>query len=384
MATSRLNINLSVVAENYRYLDKLSAQHVKTGAVVKADGYGLGMKQVAQKLYQTGCRLFYVAQLQEGAALRRAFDERGWRDAQIVIFEGVPEYGDCDECAHYRLTPVVNQRGDAEKIARFQQKKGTKLPSILHVDTGMHRLGFGEDIGEALSEITLCGVMSHLACAEQSGHPLNTQQLEKMRALATAFPNLPLSLANSGGVFLGPPYHFDQVRPGIALYGMMPDPMHYPAQHPGQHNDYLRPVVTWEADIVQMRAVRKGESVGYGADWVATKDGWLAVLAVGYADGYARTLYTHKQEGKQKHGGEKRNIVEIEGVGVPLAGRISMDLSVVDVSALPESMRAHARTAVLIGTHYSLADMARDRNTISYEVMTGLGKRIKRLYDGHE
>ncbi len=373
MPSSRLHIDLEAVASNYRYLNSLSSPVTQTGAAVKADAYGLGMSRIAARLYDEGCRTFFTAQIEEAVSLRRHFDQSTVTDTQIVILEGL-RAGEEDLCLHNRLTPVINHLSQAHLTADFRKK--TQRPifsSFLHLDTGMNRLGGGRDEHERLradspllADIPLCGVMSHLACADEAGHPANEQQLALFRQISTPFSNLPKSLSNTAGLFLGRQYHFDLARPGIGVYGEMPDPV--------QHNDYLLPVFRWEADILQIRSIGSGESAGYGAVYTAAAPRRLATIAAGYADGYARSLFRPEAGIIAK--------IEIAGQLAPLAGRVSMDMIIADVSDIAEARLATANTATLIGKTYSLAEMARDRGTISYEVMTGLGDRCMRLYDG--
>ena len=372
MTSSQLHIDLSAISDNYRTLHSLTRQTTKTAAAVKADGYGLGMEAVSGALYQAGCTTFFTAQIQEAISLRTAFIDKGYDGADIAVLEG-PHAKDIALFEAHKLTPVINHTGQAEAIAAYQRQMETRLAAILHVDTGMSRLGYGQDThnlltndNSPLAELDLCLVMSHLACADEPANDYNRFQLEQFQNLTASFADIPKSFSNSGGIFLPPSYHFDLTRPGIALYGAMPDP--------AMQNKHLKPVVSWYADIIQIRNLKKGECAGYGAMFTADAPTRLATIAAGYADGYARALY-QPQKGRIAK-------VEIAGKHVPLAGRVSMDLLIADVTSLSDVELQSADKACLLGPHYGLPEMAADRNTISYEVLTGLGDRLTRLYDG--
>lgn len=374
MTSSQLHIDLSALSDNYRTLHSLTGQTTKTAAAVKADGYGLGMEAVSSALYKAGCAIFFTAQIDEAISLRAAFRNKGYDGAAIAVLEGLRGEDLALYDAH-RLTPVINHSGQAEAITAYQRQSGKHLPAILHIDTGMNRLGFGQDShylltsdNNPLKELKLCLVMSHLACADEPENDYNAFQLEQFQQLTAPFAGIPRSLCNSGGIFLPPSYHFDLTRPGIALYGAMPNP--------ATDNKYLKPVVSWHADIVQIRNLKKGECAGYGAMFTADAPIRLATIATGYADGYARALYQPQHNKIAK--------VEIAGKIVPLAGRVSMDLLIADVTSLSDAELQSADKACLLGSHYGLHEMAADRNTISYEVLTGLGDRLTRLYDGSD
>ena len=336
---------------NWRWLDSQTASTCRTAAVVKADAYGLGLAGIAPILHQAGCRDFCVAQLAEGIALRQLLP-----DVSIQVLEGLLPGTEADYTA-YQLTASLN---DASQIARASamQETGSAPPPWLHIDTGMARLGL-PDLPESLPDgLRLAGVMSHLACADQPHHKLNREQLARFSTLAGRLEG-PASLAASGGILLGPDWHFDRTRAGIALYGFAPLPV----------RDGLSPVFDWHAALLQVFSVEAGQTVGYGADFIAEKPMRLATVGAGYADGYARSL-------------SGVGMIEIAGYLTRPVGRISMDLTVVDVTAVPAGLLDRTTHACLLGAHYTAEDMARDRGTISYEVMTGLGGRSVRHYDG--
>ena len=370
MGASRLNINLQALTANYHYLDQCSSSATRTGAAVKADAYGLGMVPVSRVLYDCGCRQFFVAHLFEGIALRQEINNQ---NCQIFVLEG-PQKNELPDYLAYQLTPVLNSAEQIDRMSSFNQASTTPLSVAVHIDTGMSRLGLDRINPDALTSsisvddhLPVCLVMSHLACADEPAHELNLHQLGTFNQLSAKFKDTPKSLSNSAGILLGQDYHFDLTRPGISLYGTMTDP--------ARVNENLQRVFSWQADILQVRMIEKGETVGYGAEFTATQNTKLATLGVGYADGYSRALFRPDQ-----------NCVATVGIGgyaAPLAGRVSMDLIVVDVSHVPDAVLQTADHAELIWEEFRLEDMALARHTIAYEVMTGLGGRIIRHYDGH-
>lgn len=367
MGASRLIIDLQALTANYRYLDQYSSLTTRTGAAVKADAYGLGLGPVSSALYDSGCRQFFVAQLSEAVALRHVLQQP---DCQIFVLEG-PQRRELPDYQASNLTPVLNTTEQIETILAFNQTARAQLRPAVHLDTAMNRLGLNISEIDALMSamqdkgLDVCLLMSHLACADEQEHELNKAQLDAFTRLSAAFPDTPKSLSNSAGILLGNPFHFDLTRPGISVYGAMADPS---AVH-----EALRPVFRWQADILQIRTIDVGESVGYGAEFTATKRTRLATIGAGYADGYARSLY-RPEAGRIAVAG-------IGGYAAPLAGRVSMDLSVVDVSDIPDAVLETTESAELIWDGFRLEEMAHARDTIAYEVMTGLGGRVKRQYD---
>ena len=368
MGASRLNINLHALKANYRYLDSCSAPTCRTGAAVKADAYGLGLGPVSNALYHSGCRHFFVAQANEAIALRQSL---GDKLCKIFVLEG-PNVNELIDYQAYKLTPVLNTAKQVENIVSFNRTNSSPLPSALHIDTAMSRLGLATEDVQRLSNnllssahLQLCLVMSHLACADDPLNRLNEEQLNIFLSIAAQFGKTPKSLANSAGILLAEAFHFDLTRPGISLYGVM--------TNPATKNKQLKPVLNWQADILQIRTINKGQSVGYGADFTAKTKMKVATIGVGYADGYARDLYKPEQN--------KTTLVGIGGYAVPLVGRVSMDLIVADVSKIPDTILQKTDYADLIWSGYQIEQMALDRRTIAYEVMTGLGARAKRHYD---
>jgi len=349
-----LEIDLGAIVANWRLLAEKAAP-AACAAVVKANGYGLGAGPVARALFAAGCRRFFVATLDEGIALRQALGP----EPAIAVFNG-PLPGSAPEFVTARLTPVLNDPGQIDSWAALTA--GEKPPAMIHVDTGLSRLGLSPAqfaaCLERIQALAAGGLISHLACAETPAHPLNAAQRARFFAARQRLPGLKASLAASSGIFLGPDFHFDEVRPGAALYGVNPCA--------GSPNS-MRPVVRLAAKIVQIREIDSGESVGYGAAHVMGGSGLLATAAIGYADGWPRSL-------------SHRGCGWIAGKRVPLLGRMSMDLATFDVSAVPPSELYPGNMIELIGEHYGVDDAAADAGTIGYEILTALGSRYHRVY----
>jgi alanine racemase len=359
-ASAVLEIDVAGIAENWRFLARRVAP-AGCAAVVKADGYGLGASVVAGALAAAGCRRFFVATLDEALGLRRTLAEPG----EIAVLNG-PVPGSADEFVEARLVPVLNDPGQIAEWQRAAKRRGP-LPAMLHLDTGMARLGLTEREFDHVTDepcrsgvIRWRAVLSHLACADEPNHPLNRDQHARFLASRRRLGGVAASLAASSGIFLGGDYHFDFVRPGAALYGVNPQP--------GLPNP-MRQIVHLNARILQIRDVDAGQPVGYGATHVMTSAGRLATVAVGYADGWLRSL-------------SQRGSGRIGGVRVPLLGRVSMDLAVFDVSAVDPSIAQPGGFVELLGDDYGVDAAAADAGTIGYEVLTALGRRYHRIYHG--
>jgi len=353
-----LTIDLDAIVDNYRVLQRRSAP-AETGAAVKADAYGLGAERVAPALAGAGCRSFFVAHLDEGIALRRILPA-----AWIAVLHGPPAGAERDLVEH-RLTPVLSEPGQVTRWAKLATHTPSRLSAILQIDTGMTRLGLGRTEVEALvadhailNALRLTTVMSHLACADEPLHPLNAAQLARFDELRALLPPLKASLANSSGIFLGPGSHFDLVRPGVALYGVNPAP--------GQKNP-MRPVVRLTAPVIQLRHLEGPAAVGYGARHRSEAGRRIATVAVGYADGYLRSL-------------SGCGHASIDGLRVPVVGRVSMDLITLDVTEVPESRVEPGQAIDLIGEGCDLDALAAKAGTIGYEILTSLGGRYLRRY----
>ena len=344
MACGTLTIDLDALVENWRTLDAMSAPGTETGAVVKADAYGLGAGPVARALWRAGVRRFFVAMAEEGASLREAIGP----DAEIFVFSGHMR-GDTDTIADLALTPVLNS---TEQLTRHVEALPGH-PFAIQLDTGMNRLGMEPAEWEAVRDIALSLtprlVMSHLACADEPDHPMNRRQLETFRALTEGI-SAPRSLAATGGILLGPEYHFDLTRPGIGLYGGAP------------HTE-ARPVVRLSLPVIQTRPVAAGESVGYGNAWEAPEEREIATVSGGYADGLIRAMGGRAQlyDGDQP---------------CPIVGRVSMDLITADITDLP----ARPESLDILCPAQGVDALAEAAGTIGYEILTALGPRYQRRH----
>ena len=356
-----LTIDLTALCDNYRLLAGRLAD-AACAAVVKADAYGLGAARVAASLARIGCRQFFVAHLSEGLALRDLLPA----EAEIFVLNGLMP-GAEPACLDAGLTPVLNSLAQVDAWTGFARERGRALPAILQIDSGMARLGLAPaEIDELardparLDGVALRAVMSHLACADEPDHPANRAQLAAFEAQRRRLPPAPASFANSSGIFLGPDYHFDLARPGAALYGVAPVP--------GRPNP-MRAVVRLDARVIQTRTIAAGDAVGYGHVFRATAPTRLATLAVGYADGWLRSAGRAGQ-------------AFVGDQAVPIAGRVSMDSLILDISALPEAMLQRGDLVELIGPHQSIDQVAEAAGTIGYEILTSLGGRYARRYIG--
>ncbi|MFW2543570.1 alanine racemase [Primorskyibacter sp. 2E107] len=344
MAQARLSIDLGALRANWSALaGKASAE---AGAVVKANAYGLGIEQVAPALAAEGARRFFVAIAEEGATLRRILGP----GPEICVFSGHMA-GDAAMIGEAKLTPMINSID--QMLRHVESLPGH--PFGIQLDSGMNRLGMEPAEWNALRDIALAQkptlIMSHLACADEPDHPMNAHQLRSFRDMTDGI-DTPRSLSATGGILLGPDYHFDVTRPGIGLYGGLP------------FVD-ARPVATLAIPVIQVREIAAGETVGYGNTFTAPAPMRVATIAGGYADGILRGM------GPEAH-------VWAEDTRCKVLGRISMDLIGVDVTAL----NTEPETLELLGKHQSVDTLAGWAGTIGYEILTSLGQRYARAYHG--
>ncbi|RRH73963.1 alanine racemase [Falsigemmobacter faecalis] len=346
MATGILSIDLAAICANWRAMDRVSAATTETSAVVKADAYGLGAGTVARALAGAGARRFFVAVAEEGAQVRQALG-----DGFEVNVLGGHCSGDTALIRDFGLTPMLNS---VEQVTRhFENLPGHAFG--IQLDTGMNRLGLEPDDWAAIADIVLDArptlLMSHLACADAPDTALNRDQLETFHTLTDGL-GIARSLAATGGILLGPDYHFDVTRPGVGLYGGLPF-------------DGASPVVTLSLPVIQHRLVQPGEYVGYSLGFRATQPTRVATIAAGYADGLSRAL-----SGKAT--------LWAGDVPCPLLGRVSMDLMTVDVSHLDQV----PETLDILGPHQGVDALGGVAGTIGYEILTSLGHRYARRYLG--
>ena len=360
LAGGRLTVDLGALAANWRSVAERVGPKVEASAVIKADGYGLGIVAVARALAAAGCRTFFVAVASEGIAVRAAVP-----DAVIYVLAGLLPGTAAAHAAH-DLRPVLSSRAEVDEWAAAK-RAGMPTNSAIHIDTGMNRLGLSMDEANALAAdrdlvaaVSPSLLMSHLACSDEPEHPMNRTQVERFRSVRALFPGIPASLANSGGVLLGPDWHFDMVRPGIALYG---------GDIVAGVRTPMRPVVTLEGRVLLVRDAKVGETAGYGATRTFDRPTRLAVLGLGYADGF------HRITGRAGSGSAR---AFIRGSSAPFAGRVSMDLITIDVTDIPGVARGD--WAELFGPNLPIDEAASHAGTIGYEFLTGLGRRYPRRY----
>jgi alanine racemase len=367
LAGAVLSINLTALQSNYKSLAK-KAGKAACGAAIKGEAYGLGMAQASKALWDAGCRDYFVARPKEGEELRGLLSE-----ATIYILDGLLP-GQSEFYALHKLRPALTSIDGAQEWSAFGKRNGQALPCALHVDTGINRLGLSmQDFhGLTLDKSLMQGLdvsllMSHLACADSPDHPLNEKQRQRFSVVRSALPNVPASLANSSGIYLGKGFTHDLVRPGVALYGGNPIS---PKKNP------MQPVVHLEGKIIQVRDVKKGETIGYSGTWKAPRDSRIAILGAGYRDGVPRTLSSKQKDGPAQ--------VWIAGKRCPIVGRVSMDMMAIDVTELKPTLLQKTGRAEIFGRHISIDEAASWAGTISYEVLTRLGSRYARVYSKAE
>ncbi len=347
----RLYVDLEKVVHNYKAIQNHTK--VEVSVVVKANAYGIGFGPVAKILEEEGCRSFFVATLPEAIALRKILP----KTSSIHIFNGITE----------ESIPIVKELGLTPVIASIPQlelcAKHFSENFVLHFNTGMNRLSLTEEglakVLKILKPTQVAHVMSHLACADHPKDPKNADQLKKFKQIISHFPDSTYSLAASEGIALGRDYYFDRVRIGMSLYGTLGTP-------PGM-TEKLEFSFKSQAAILQTQTIHKGESIGYGASYVAPSTRRIATIAVGFADGLPR-------------GASNNGVVYVEGYEAPIVGRVSMDLTVIDISDIPESMAAVGKWVDLVYDEASFARLAKDSNSAVYELITRLGQRYDRIY----
>lgn len=352
-----LEIDLDAIGMNYTYLRSRHAGPV--AGVLKANAYGLGAVRVAPCLHARGCRHFFTAHLSEALAIRPELPDGMVAVLNTMLPGSESAYLDAG------IEPVLNSLDEIARWRAQAARLGRRLPALLHVDTGMNRLGLdAADLAalqadhSLLDGIELRYIMTHLVSAELPADPINAAQHAAFAAACAGLPKAPRSFANSSGIFLGPAFASDLARPGAALYGLNPTP--------GQPNP-LRQVVRLRAQVLSVRAVPVGASVGYNSTWIAARPSRIATIAVGYADGWHRRL-----------SGSGHAV--FDGAPVPLVGRISMDLTTYDATDHPAVVPGS--WLELIGADRTADDIATDAGTNGYEVLTSLGARYARHYTG--
>ncbi|WP_264715870.1 alanine racemase [Limobrevibacterium gyesilva] len=361
MSGAVLEIDLAAIGANWCTLRALHSAGPVAG-VVKADAYGLGAAQVAPVLHAAGCRHFFVAHLAEAEAIRGLLPQHGPDATLLAVLSGLIP-GTEALYAESGIVPVLGSLAEIDHWAAHARRLGRILPALLHVDTGMHRLGLDARELALLAQdparldgIGLRYVMTHLVSAELSDDPLNETQRRRFAQACAVLPATPRSLANSSGIFLGDAFASDLARPGAALYGINPTP---------DRPNPMRPAVRLRARVLQVREIPAGESVGYNAIWRAGRPSRIATACVGYADGWLRS-----QSG--------RGHALFDGAPVPLVGRVSMDLTTYDVTDHPAI--GPGAWLELIGPDLPADAVAQAAGTNGYEILTSLGRRYARVY----
>lgn len=368
MTSPRLHLDLDALAQNFHLLRQRGSAALPTdraAAVVKANAYGLGLAPVAQRLWQEGCHRFFVAVAQEGIELRGLLP-----DAQVYVLAGVTTQTQ-DALTTHGLTPVLNTPDQCALWSRLPQAR----PAALHIDTGMHRLGLPWDYDlRTLPALQLELVMTHFARADEWSHPMRQEQLDRFAACVTPlrdqFPGVLFSANNSAaalsnhdaslGLLADVPMDVDRL--GIGLYGVNPHVER--DSEPAKHR--LANVATLEAQVLQVRPVRAGAEVGYGATYRVSRASRLATIGAGYADGVPRLL-------------SNRGQVYFRGHRLPIVGRVSMDSLVVELPDKATCNLQEGEWVEIFGSHLSVDDVAHAAETIAYEIYTGLGSRVTRL-----
>lgn len=373
-------IDIDAVRENYRRYRALAGP-VPVGASLKANAYGLDVERIGPALAAEGCEIFFVALPCEAIALRKLLPQ-----ACIVVLCG-PDAESAPLFVRHRLSPALNS---LEQIAEWQKvcaAGAAAEAAALHIDTGMARLGLSPEEVERLTVepsrldgVALQCVLSHLACADDPEHSMNARQRDAFIAAAAALEpttgRVPRSLANSSGAFLGADFHFDLIRPGAGLYGINPMPSHA--------NPMLQTVSIY-ARIVQIRNVAPPQTVGYGAAHRVTQPSRIATVAIGYGDGYMRAVGNIASGAGIDACSSRNKAVAHAYIGetvVPVVGRVSMDLITLDVSGVPDEAVYPGAIVELMGDRIPVDEVARWAGTIGYEVLTGIGDRLHRIYSG--
>ena len=355
-APSVLTVDLGALRRNYRLIAERTGA-AECAAVVKADAYGAGIEPVSRALAAAGCQTFFVASLDEALALRTL------QPAPVIYYLNGLMPGDTAVCRAHGIRPTLNDPAQIERWTADGIAHGEALPTALHIDTGMARLGLTPretaalvDAPDRLRGFDITLLLSHMACADTPDHPMNVEQRDQFEAAAETLPAAARSLAASSGALLGPAWHFDMVRAGVALYGVSP--------HPG-HLNPMEQVIQLQGKILQIRDVDTPQTVGYGAAHRFERPTKVATVAAGYADGYPRSL-------------GDAGVAYFGKIAAPIVGRVSMDLITIDIS---KALDAKPGDMVdLIGPNNDLDSVAAAAGTIGYEILTRLGRRYHRRY----
>ena len=355
-----LEIDLKSICHNFKTIKKKVSKNCIVAATVKANAYGLGVKQVSKSLIKHKCKDFFVATLMEGIELR-SYN----KSVHIYILNGL-DSGKCSIYKKHKLTPVLNSIKQIKEYEIYQSKIKKSMDAIIHFDTGMSRLGLDEDEtkklidnkNNILKKTNIKYIMSHLACGDDPKNKKNNEQLKMFRKISKSFKNIKMTLANSAGVLLGKNYHFDMVRPGISIYGGN--------ALKNEKNTYKH-VIKLTAKLIQIRQIKKGSTVGYGATYKAKQKMIVGSISIGYADGLNR-LFSNNMKCYYKK--KKINLI----------GRVSMDLVTLDLSKFHlEDIQINNQIEI-INDQNNINQICMNIGTIPYEILTSLGHRYSRKY----
>lgn len=357
---SILEINLKALKSNYRLIKGL-VKKAEVSGVVKANGYGLGAAEVVNSLYEEGCKTFFVAHADEALKIYSLCP-----DIHVYVLNGLMT-GDVKEFASYpNITPVLNNHYDIKVWQEMAKKTAKKLPAAIHIDTGMNRLGLGTDERDTLLKdksllegLDIHFIMSHFSSADEKDHPETSRQAQEFAQVMSHFPDVKGCLCNSAGIFVSSEYHYDLVRPGMALYGLNPTP---------QQKNPMKQVVRLATRILNIQTIKAGEHVGYAASYQAEKEETVATVNMGYADGFLRYL-------------SNKGHLYWNGQACPIRGRVSMDLVTVSIDHLQEKPNI-GDVLEVIGPSQDADTLADAAGTIGYEILTSLGNRYKKKYIG--
>ena len=349
-----LEINLKALSKNYKLIKKNLKTNTECAATVKADAYGIGAIKVVKRLIDDGCKTFFAAHLSESVELRKIS-----KKIRIFCYHGIDEKN-YREFTKFNIIPIANSIEQLNLINKFNRA------IAIHFDTGMSRLGLDENETNQLitnkikyKSLKIDLVMSHLACSDQKRHSMNTKQLDKFGIIRKHFPNSKASLANSAGIFINKKYHFDLVRPGIALYGGNP----FLNSKINFHH-----VIKLKARLIQIRSIKKNDTVGYGATFKAKKNMYIGTIAVGYADGFDRKFSNNMK-------------VYFHNKPLKVLGRVSMDLMTIDLTPIYTAKKYNKVMYIDVINKFNNINILSARiNTIPYEILTSLGNRYKRKY----
>jgi len=357
----RFTINFPAMQDNFKIVQDRVDPSCAIGAVVKANGYSCGVDKVGQALAEAGANLFFVATLQEALNLRHAVGN----SPQVAVFNGFWQPESEAYVAH-NIVPVLNSMPEIEAYSVLSQKMGKTLPAMIHIDTAMNRLGLEtqdlqtlQEHPDKLSGTDILYVMSHFSSADDPKSDTHKTQNEAFLKACSMLPPAKKSLANAPGLFRNKEYHYDMVRPGLCLYGLNPLP---------EQPNMMKPVVSLDAPILQIREAKAGEACGYNETYRFEKNTKLAIVSLGYADGLLRSL-------------TNRGKFYYKGYECPIRGRVSMDLTTIDLSNIPENeMPSAGEWVEIVGEHQTIEQLAEDAGTNTHELLTSIGIRYERVY----